>query len=378
LAEVFPELVSSLTVFIRFCLILMIVASCAPRGQVRIAPEAALVGDQRAVFIGTTRGRDEQGAFDGSRVDQLHYARYEVSVPPDRQSGEIKWPPKTGRIDPKTEFLTTREEIFANEASFGRDLSAALQETGGEAMIFVHGFNTTFSEGMYRIVQLSYDLDLPGVVINYSWPSAALPLAYAYDRDSALFARDGLEELINQVERAGARRVILVAHSLGSALMMETLRQIAIRGDMDRLSRISSVILISPDIDVDVFHAQAKTIPRLPQPFVVFTSERDRVLKLSARLSGQPDRLGTLTDLTRVADLPVTFLDTMAYSSGVGHFNVGNSPSLIRLLDGIISVDASLDADRAGRTGLLPGAVLTVQNATQIILAPVAAIGTAR
>ena len=100
--------------------------------------------------------------------------------------------------------------------------------------------------------------------------------------------------------------------------------------------------------------------------------------ELSARLTGQSDRLGTLTDLSRVSDLPVTFLDTAAFSSGSGHFNLGNSPSLLRLLDGILSIDASLDSDRAGRTGLLPGAVLTVQNATQIILRPVADIGTAR
>lgn len=366
------------TQLIRFALILMIVASCTPRGQVRLAPEAALVGDQRHVFIGTTRGRNDLGAFDGSRVDDLHFARYRISVPPDRESGEIKWPPKTGRVDPRTQFLTTEEEVYDSEPQFQRDLSAALRRNGGEAVIFVHGFNNTFAEGLYRIAQLSHDLDLPGVVVHYSWPSAAQPLGYAYDRDSALFARDGLERLIQEVDHAGARRVILVAHSMGSALMMETLRQIAIRGDKASVSRIGGVILISPDIDVDVFHAQAKAIPRLPQPFVVFTSERDRVLRLSARLSGQPDRLGTLTDLTRVADLPITFLDTAAFSSGAGHFNLGNSPSLIRLLDGIISVDASLDSDRAGRTGLLPGAVLTVQNATQIILSPVAAIGTAR
>ena len=37
-------------------------------------------------------------------------------------------------------------------------------------------------------------------------------------------------------------------------------------------------------------------------------------------------------------------------------------------------VDAAFQEDSRGRVGLLPGVILTVQNATQIVLAPVAAI----
>lgn len=341
-------------------------------------PDAVSVGTIRPVFIGTTRGIGDSGEFDGSRSDKLAFARYDISVPPDRVIGEISWPPRQGRPDPRRHFLTTRRDVFRDEAAFRADLSQAIARTGGEAVIFVHGFNNTFAEGTYRIAQMSHDLELAGVVIHYSWPSAAQPLSYVYDRDSALFARDGLESLLYEVERAGARRIILVAHSMGSALTMETLRQTAIRKEDSLLGKIAGVILISPDIDVDVFRAQAKSVTRLPQPFIVFSSERDRILQLSARLSGQSDRLGSLTDLGRLADLPVTFLNTSAFTKGAGHFNLGNSPALIRLIERLTTVDEALDADRAARTGLLPGVVLTVQNATQIILKPVADIGTPR
>ena len=370
--------VSSVTQFLRIVLIFLVIASCSPRGQITLAPQAARIGDVRQVFVGTTRGIAEDGRFDGSRADTLQFARYDISVPPDRTAGEITWPPKSGRIDPRTQFLTTAQQRFSGGSAFSADLARALKANGNEAIIFVHGFNTTFSEGLYRIAQMSHDLELPGVVVHYSWPSGAQPLGYAYDRDSALFARDGLEDLLTEVERAGARRVVLVAHSMGSALVMEALRQVAIRGKGPVLSRIGGVVLISPDIDVDVFRAQAHAIPKLPQPFVIFSSKRDRVLRMSARLTGQSDRLGTLTDMSRVADLPVVFLDTAAFSLGSGHFNPGDSPSLLRLLDGILSVDSSLEADRISRVGLLPSAVLTVQNATQVILRPVAEIGTAR
>ena len=339
------------------------------------APEAAQVGSVREIFVATTRGLDENGQYTGARVEAVSFGRYGISVPPDRVAGEISWPPRSGKTDPSTQFLTTYAGRFQSSGDFRNALAKDLSARGGEAVIFVHGFNNTFSEGVYRIAQMAHDLDLPGTIVHYSWPSAAQPLGYVYDRDSALFARDGLERLLVEVEQAGAQRVVVVAHSMGSTLVMEGLRQIAIRQESTVLDRIGGVILISPDIDVDVFRAQALAIPKLPQPFIVFSSNRDRILRLSATLTGQWDRLGTLKDISRVADLPITFLDTAAFNSGSGHFNLGNSPSLLRLLDGILSLDASLDADRIARTGLLPGAVLTVQSATQIILSPVVAIG---
>ena len=54
--------------------------------------------------------------------------------------------------------------------------------------------------------------------------------------------------------------------------------------------------------------------------------------------------------------------------------SVGDSEALIRLLDSIGEVEGAFESDRAKRVGLVSGAVLTVQNATQIVLTPVAEI----
>jgi esterase/lipase superfamily enzyme len=279
--------------------------------------------------------------------------------------------------DPARDFLTTQASQFADAPGFQAGLSAALRQRARgdrDVIIFVHGFNNTFAEGLYRLAQMAHDLDMPGVPVHYAWPSRGAALGYVADRDSSLFARDGLETLIRQVEGAGAEHVILVAHSMGSSLLMESVRQMAIRGDTHTLSRIGGVVLISPDIDVDVFRAQARMVGALPQPFLIFGSDRDRILGLSARLTGEPERLGNLTDIARLADLDVTYLQSGAFSEGAGHFDLGNSPALIGLIDRIGDVDAALESDRRGRTGLLPGIVLTVRNATEIVLSPVTAI----
>lgn len=336
------------------------------------------MGRVETVFVGTTRLIDpETRRYGTQRSEVMQFARYDISVPPNREAGEIKFPRKGAKPNPEADFLTTAEVIHTSSDRFRADIAeAALKgpRGGREAVIFVHGFNNNFSEGLYRIAQLSHDLELPGATVHYSWPSAANPLGYVRDRDSVLFARDGLEALMREVAAAGADRILLVAHSMGGALTMEAMRQIAIRGDKQLLAKIAGVILISPDLDVDVFRSQARTIGILPQPFLIFGSNRDRLLNLSGFLTGEPERLGNLTDLSRVSDLNVTYLDVTAIEGGAGHFAVGNSPALISLLDRIGEVDAAFEVDSRGRVGLLPGVVLTVQNATRIVLAPVTAI----
>ena len=351
--------------------LMIVLVACTPRGQVTLAPEAAAVGQVEQIFIGTTRQQGQDGAFGSRRSEVVRFARYDVSVPPNREVGKINWPMRGVVPDPARHFLTTDQEVYQTPGAFQTDLARQLATTNGEAVIFVHGYNSNFAEGVYRVAQFAHDLELPGTVVLYSWPSAAEPLGYAYDRDSAMFARDGLERLIHEVSRAGAKRILLVAHSMGSGLTMEALRSAAIRGDRQTLNGLGGVILISPDIDVDVFREQARAVGTLPQPFVIFGSDRDKFLRLSAAMTGQEERLGSLSDVSRVADLKVTFLDVGEFAKGAGHFVLGDSPALILLLGRIADIQGAFENDRRVRLGLLPGIVLTVQNATQIVLRPI-------
>lgn len=355
----------------------ILLSACAQRGELTLYPDAGPVGQERQIFVGTTRSLVKSTMqFDARRADSLTLARYDISIPPTHQVGRIEWPKPRKPPNPETDFLTTEQKIYPTDRGFRSDLSRALQQNRGEATVFIHGFNNNFSEGLYRIAQLSHDLKLPGVAVHYAWPSAAQPLGYMTDRDSAMFARDGLEQLLQEVEDAGAKRIYVVAHSMGSALTMETLRQIAIRGDHKLMRHIAGVILISPDIDVDVFREQARQIGQLPQPFVIFGSPRDKALRVSALLTGQENRLGSMRDVDRLSALQVTYLDVEAFSVGSGHFDVGDNPVLIQILSKITDVDHALGAEM-NRVGLLDGAVLTARNATQIVLSPVQSLADA-
>lgn len=340
-------------------LTLLLIAACAPRGEFVRLPEGADPADRRTVFVASVRPGDAR------------YSRVDVSVPRDRAPGQIRYPEEAP--DPDRHFLVESRRAHGSVAAFRAEIAEALQSVppaSREIVVYVHGFNTAPAEGVFRMAQLSEDLDLPGVAVHYSWPSAAKPLAYAHDRDMALWSRDGLRALIRELDRTGARGTILLAHSMSAQLVMETLRDMALEDPAQVTRLVDAVVLISPDVDVGLFRRQAATVGALPQPFAIVTSSRDRALRLSARLTGQRNRLGNLSDATVLSDLEVVILDVSAFSQGVGHFTAGNSPLLLSLFRGSRDLGAMLGDDASGRTGLLPGTVLSIRNATHVILAP--------
>lgn len=353
-------------------LVLFFVSACAVREQVDFVQGQAPGAHLLPVLVATTRAPDPNQPVPGwGRDAQLRFGRFTVSIPPNREVGEIPRPIGRHPADPEQHFMMADAEMMTG-AGFQNALHARLAELPAderEALIFVHGFNTTFVEGVYRTAQLSNDLHLPGVELHYSWPSLGAPLAYAYDRDSVLFARDGLIEMLHRVRAAGPRRIILIAHSMGSQLMMEVLRQLALTRD-PTMASIGGVFLISPDIDIQLFRQEVSSIGTLPQPFVIITSRRDRVLTLSARMSGETIRLGNMPDATPVEGLDVTLIDVSAFGTGAGHFTVGSSPALIGLLDQMQAVNSALSSGAAGTLPLLPATILTLQNTTQVILQP--------
>lgn len=352
----------------------LILSACASRGPLTLLPEAAETGTVHTLFTATTRATERVGGAGAERAETPTYSKLNIAVPPNRTPGSIQLP--RGAPDPDTDFLVTAAQSFDTAQSFRGHLARALAQTPAgerEVILYVHGFNNTFAEGVLRLAQIDHDIDLPGVAVHYAWPSLGNPLGYAYDRDSALFARDGLEQLIAQIQRAGPQRITIVAHSMGALLTMETLRQMAIARPGTVHRQIDGVILLSPDIDIDLFRVQAHRIGTLPEDFIVFTSDTDRALALSARLTGQRERLGNITNPAEVADLTVTLIDVTAFSSGIGHFVAGSSPALIQIFRQIPSVEEAFRRDRSGRAGLLPGTVLTIQNVTKVILSPNAA-----
>lgn len=337
----------------------MALAACSDRTDAPVVPGAKSVGINRDIFIGTTRSLNDVGQFGIGRSPSLNLLQATVSLPPGRKLGSVS----DGQDRPKPErdfaiaALNTYPDGSAFRAALAADLASKPIEQR-EVTLFVHGFNNSFSNAAFRMAQLAEDLELPGSHVSYSWPSRGNPLGYEYDRDSALFARDGLAELLREIRAAGQPDIILVAHSMGGALVMETLRQLEIAEPGWSGRNISAVILLSPDINVDIFRSQFSRFQTVPDPFVVMVSRKDAVLRVSSRLRGEKSQLGNIQNADGVSDLPITVVDVTEFSdrkSG-NHFIAGGSPALIQLLRRSSDLDREFLRGRGGSVLTIPGA----------------------
>ena len=313
----------------------LMLTACGVRDASEIVPEGLRIGSNHTVFVATSRAEDENGAFGFERSKTLNLLELTVSVPPNHKPGELTY----GKPDPATNFVVAAQEKLNGFDLFRKRISAYLDKQGApqrEITIFVHGYNTTQNETAFRTAQVAEDVRGGGVNVLYSWPSRGAALGYTYDNDSMLFARDGLEQLIRETVRINAERVVLVAHSLGSALTMEVLRQIEIQEPGWARRNLGGVILISPDLDIEVFKSQVRRVLQLPEPFIVFVSKFDPALSLSARLRGEVAQLGNVRTLDGLEDLPINIVDVSAFSKTAenAHFVPASSPLLLALLEG--------------------------------------------
>ena len=82
----------------------------------------------------------------------------------------------------------------------------------------------------------------------FSWPSKAKLFDYGYDRESAMWSRDALEQVLSGlITSPTVGRLHIVAHSMGTLLTLETLRMLRATGGETAMSRIGAVVLAAPD-----------------------------------------------------------------------------------------------------------------------------------
>ncbi|MCY1666375.1 alpha/beta hydrolase [Rhizobium sp. SL86] len=278
---------------------------------------------KQLTMLAVTTRKPEPGKtgfmFGHERDSTVHFVRLTMSMPKGREAGTL--PVSTSNPDPKTD-ITLLNATPLSYAQFKAE-TAMPKTTAGKAanraMIFTHGFNTRFDQAAVRYAQIIEDTGFDGRPILFSWPSHGIPTGYGYDKDSANYSRDALQQLIDGLAREKSlERVDIFAHSMGTWLTMETLRQMALSKDKAALDRIGTVILAAPDIDLDVFRTQVSQLGPLSQRIKVYVSADDRALQLSRRLFGGKIRAGETTDLAQFRALGIEAYDISEVKGGFG------------------------------------------------------------
>jgi esterase/lipase superfamily enzyme len=263
------------------------------------------------VLYGTDRNRTEvqkRPIYGGERAHRLELGRALVTVPKSHQVPNIERPFAL-RIpflnvtlyeqaeDPRQHF-TVKEMFVLSQEQF---IAMARQRVGGsrafkdQALIFVHGYNTSFDFALYRTAQMAYDLQFDGASFLYSWPSAEGLTTYGYDRESSLQAEPYLRKFIELVvKETGAQSVSLIAHSMGNLPLLQVLRDLG--PTLPPGVRLNQIILAAPDVDRDVFAYLATNIKQYGRGITLYASSNDRAMAAARRMAGGVPRAGDVPD----------------------------------------------------------------------------------
>lgn len=339
--------------------VLLIMASlalcaCSPRPNASVLKPVPSVGVAELVnvFVVSTRAARPDATVllpDGSAATPA-YLRYVISIPPTHKLAQIEWP--SGAPDPARHFTVVSAEPVSEERFVAEIAAAAARgdALGRDVGIFVHGYNNSFQESLFRTAQLVADAKAGGSAVLFSWPSKAELTGYIADKDAVTFSRDALAHVIARVSaEGGVRGVKLIAHSMGSWLAVEVVRQLRIAADMRSLVKLNDVTLAAPDIDTDVFLQQLRVIGRLRSPITVLVSKDDQALSFSRLLAGGQLRAGAadINDPRVIAgaqdaNVRVVDISGLATPAGAGH-------------DGFTAFAAIYGRLLTGRDGLVAG-----------------------
>jgi esterase/lipase superfamily enzyme len=313
------------------------------------AEKSAGPWDVVPVFYGTDRAAEPQPArasYGSGRGKRLELGRALVTVPKSHQVPQVERPwvyhlPFTSivlfreREDPNRHF-TLKEVRALTEPEFlamVRERISASQSYKDHAIVFIHGFSTTFDNALFRTAQITYDLKFDGGAFLYSWPSSGQVglQDYSYDRESTGQAEPYFKQFLELVTReTGAKSVSLIAHSMGNQLLLSVLRDI--KRTVPPGVVVSEVILAAPDVDRDTFEFLAKEIRGVSRGVTLLAASNDRALAISRQFWGGVPRAGDVPQSGPVIVTGVDTIDITATSTDVfalNHSGYAEQPALL-------------------------------------------------
>ena len=279
-----------------------------PAGGAAPSPAAPKSAEETAwdvvpVFFGTDRQEQadpKRVQFNSERGRRLELGRAMVTVPKSHEVPNIErpWVVKIPYFDvtiyeeaedPEKHF-TMQEIKKLPEAEFlrlARERIAASSRYKDHAVVFVHGYNTSFDHAVYRTAQIAYDLKFDGTAFLYSWPSGGAVASYTYDRESAQASEPYLRQFLDLVvKQTGAKSVSIIAHSMGNQPLLDVLKDM--RSDGSEAVVINEVIFAAPDVDADNFANVAQRIEGVAKGVTLYAASNDRALIVSRNFWRNP------------------------------------------------------------------------------------------
>jgi esterase/lipase superfamily enzyme len=174
---------------------------------------------------------------------------------------------------------------------FYDDLYKKTLETPDRNMlVFAPGYMSTFESGLKEAARFAYYAERP--VLLYSWPSKGAFKAYSADEASIEWSQDHYNEMIEELAQLSEKQpppaIRLIAHSMGSRLLLRASPLIKSK------NVFAEVTFVCPDVDDGVVkHYIRACLDKDNKAMVrLYMSHKDEMLKLSQFVHGGYKRLG--------------------------------------------------------------------------------------
>ena len=281
-------------------------------------------------------------AFGGERSDTLTFGEATVMVPkPQAVSGRARFGASLSESTPVTQTNELAHMAIRNTAvKTEHEVMQAAEKRLSKAkqvFVFVHGFNVSFENALFRTAQIAYDLDFDGATFLFSWPSRERVLGYFSDNDTVQIAADHLRDFLQKiVSETKVAKIHFVAHSMGNEVLLRALKTIA-EEDPNLRPVIGEIIDAAPDVDPDLFAHMVKTIKDKGGKITLYASHGDWALWFSGLFRGLP-RAGFIDDkpliITGVETVDITNAGTSYFA--LNHDVYASNPILVADMQRII------------------------------------------
>ena len=260
----------------------------------------------------------------------------EVNVPFKHNIGDLEADPAN---DPDQYF-----RFMAHKPVPERDfLSSVTSNPFPEVILFVHGFNVSFEEAVYRSAQIKYDLKFPGEVVLFTWPAGsksggvfeALSLSSTYkdNQKNAQATVTILKDFIKSLHSSG-KILHIIVHSMGHQIVLPALSDLSSDGDK---KIVSELILNAPDYPSSTFYGISSKIQKLARRVTVYCSPGDKALIASRRVN-ENKRLGSCEKIAGIDTVNVNEIDDSTLSLNHGYYS--SRPILTDLYQILLGIKA--------------------------------------
>ena len=246
------------------------------------------------VFYATDRSRESGEALkyssQQSDTGKLEYGECEVSIPDTHVMGGLESPSLLRfefRPDPDKHIVLWKTTDVEEEMFYEKVKASVARSKLEDAFVFIHGYNVSFEDAARRTGQFAYDLKFIGAPVFYSWPSNGRFADYMKDENNIIWTTPHFEDFLHAFsQRSGAKRIHVIAHSMGNRAVCEALRVLG--RDPSLHLQLTHLVLAAADIDARTFSELAETLQRHSARVTLYESSNDKALMASKKLHGPP------------------------------------------------------------------------------------------